>query len=350
MDELAYQVRRRAESRRLGIRVDALDRAVEAARQTAADLTPDDDAPPGIPAWRTQQAGARRQAPDQQGGEPRPAGCSLAAYAGAKRLPIEFLRERGLTEITYQGAPAIRIPYTSPDGGLVAVRFRIGLESGGDRFRWRQGSALALYGLDRLELARRAGYVVIVEGESDCHSLWCHEIPAVGLPGANGWREDRDAEHLAGIETIYVVIEPDRGGQTVMAWLRQSSIRDRVRLVTLGDWKDPSALHVADPDQFQERWQVAIDAAEPWPDVEATVLAEERQQAEADRLELWQQCRELAEAPAILPLVVSTLNRLLKKCPLAPGPTTRYHDVCPLDRVERQHAGRRRAAGRHVQL
>ncbi|MBM3269135.1 MAG: hypothetical protein FJZ01_15960, partial [Candidatus Sericytochromatia bacterium] len=54
--------------------------------------------------------------------------------------------------------------------------------------------------------------------------------------------------------------------------------------------------------------------------------------------------------PGTIWFELDPLSRLLKKCPLAPGPTTRYHDVCPLDRVERQHAGRRRAAGRHVQL
>jgi hypothetical protein len=35
--------------------------------------------------------------------------CTLVAYAVAKRLPIEFLREIGLSEISYQRAPAVRI-------------------------------------------------------------------------------------------------------------------------------------------------------------------------------------------------------------------------------------------------
>ena len=37
---------------------------------------------------------------------------------------------------------------------------------------------------------------MLVEGESDCHTLWHHRIPAVGLPGAGNWREDRDAPRL----------------------------------------------------------------------------------------------------------------------------------------------------------
>jgi hypothetical protein len=32
--------------------------------------------------------------------------------------------------------------------------------------------------------------VVLVEGESDCHTLWGHEISALGLPSATRWREE----------------------------------------------------------------------------------------------------------------------------------------------------------------
>ena len=47
----------------------------------------------------------------------------------------------------------------------------------------------------------------------------------MGVPGAANWREDRDAQHLDGIEKIYVVIEPDRGGEAVRKWISQSAIR-----------------------------------------------------------------------------------------------------------------------------
>ena len=60
---------------------------------------------------------------------------------------------------------------------------------------------------------------MLVEGESDVQTLWYHRVPALGVPGAANWREDRDAQHLEGIETIYVVIEPDAGGEAVKKWL-----------------------------------------------------------------------------------------------------------------------------------
>src|SRR5262245_1589768 len=45
-----------------------------------------------------------------------PHGCTLADYAAAKRPPIDRLRAFGLSEISYLGAPAIRVPYRDPSG------------------------------------------------------------------------------------------------------------------------------------------------------------------------------------------------------------------------------------------
>jgi hypothetical protein len=55
----------------------------------------------------------------QSGGEgraisdprPTPPSCTLEAYAGAKRLPVEFLKSLGLSDVTYAGSSAVRIPW-----------------------------------------------------------------------------------------------------------------------------------------------------------------------------------------------------------------------------------------------
>ena len=145
------------------------------------------------------------------------------------------------------------------------MRYRIAMT--GDRFRWRKGDKPVLYGQEQLELARAAGEITVVEGESDCHCLWYHGIPAIGVPGAANWNEERDAPLLDGIGVIYVVIEPDRGGETVREWVSRSKIRDRVKLVSLPT-KDPSELHLQDPDAFVQRWQAACLDAIPWSDAE----------------------------------------------------------------------------------
>lgn len=222
-----------------------------------------------------------------------PSGCTLADYAAAKQLDIEKLREYGLSDLTYRGQPTLRIPYLDPTGSEGAVRYRLAMR-GDNRFRWRRGDKLALYGLWRLAEATRAGYAVIVEGESDCHTLWQHGIHAVGLPGAASWQEERDASLLDDIGTIIVVIEPDRGGEAVCEWLAKSRIRDRVRLVTMpAETKDASALYLNDPQHFMERWQTLCDNAAPWIDLKHA-------QDQAEQRAAWDLCGAVAEEGDIL--------------------------------------------------
>jgi hypothetical protein len=229
-----------------------------------------------------------------------PPGVTLERYATAKALPLEFLKTCGLSEFTFEHKLALRIPYFEPGGRERAVRFRIALE--GDRFRWKSGTKPCLYGLHRLSEAQKAGHVVLVEGESDCHTLWFHKIPALGIPGATNWREDRDACHLDGIETIYVVVEPDRGGDAVREWLSRSTIRRRVKLISLSA-KDPSALHLEGPEEFSRRWQVACLGAMPWTAVEAETNA-------AERTEAWGRCSGLAGGADILEAFADELSSI----------------------------------------
>jgi hypothetical protein len=175
--------------------------------------------------------------------------------------------------------------------------------AGDSRFRWKTGTKPCLYGLARLSEARAAGFVVLVEGESDAQTLWYHGVPALGIPGAGSWREDRDAPHLDGIQTVYVVKEPDQGGESVLAWLTKSSIQDRVKLVDLGEHKDPSGLYLADPEKFLMNWQAAIHAAVPW----SLLRAAER---EAGRRQAWQHCSTLARRKRILDSFVRDAERM----------------------------------------
>jgi hypothetical protein len=250
------------------------------------------------PKAKSRKAGAAKQS---QALEHRAtSGLTLAQYAAAKGISIDFLKACGVSEVTRDQKPALRIPYLGPDGQELAVRFRIAPD--GDRFRWKSGTKPCLYGLHRLAEAKNAGQVVLVEGESDCHTLWLHGIPAVGIPGAGNWREERDARHFDGIETIYVVIEPDLGGGTVRKWLSRSTIRHRARLVSLPA-KDPSALYLQGPEEFARRWQVACLGAIPWSAVEAEANA-------AERFEAWEQCSDLACRANILEAFDQELSRL----------------------------------------
>jgi MarR family len=226
-------------------------------------------------------------------GDARPEhGCTLEGYSEEKQLPEDFLRGLGLREITYLEKPAVRIPYPDEEGQEVAVRFRVSLD-GAEKFRWRSADKPVPYGQKLLGEARRAGFVVLVEGESDCHTLWYHEIPALGIPGATNWR-DGWAKCLDSIEKVYAVIEPDQGGDALRERLTNcEAIRGRLHILELGEHKDPSSLHLVDPERFRERFEAALEDAKPWVELE-------REQEEATSQEAWERCQELAQEPDIL--------------------------------------------------
>jgi putative DNA primase/helicase len=190
-------------------------------------------------------------------------GCTLGDYSKEKKLPENFVWGLGLRDVTYLDKPAVRIPYPDEEGREVAVRFRVSLD-GAEKFRWRSGDKPVPYGLKLLGEARKACFVVLVEGESDTHTLWYHEIPALGIPGVSNWR-DGWATYLDGIEKVYAVIEPDQGGNTLREKLTGcEAIRERLYLLELGEHKDPSALHLADPHKFRERFEFALEDTKPW--------------------------------------------------------------------------------------
>jgi len=228
--------------------------------------------------------------------------CNLENYSTKKGIPIDFLKGLGLSDFTYQGSPAIKIPYRDLNGEEVAANFRLFLDKGmGEnvRFKWKSGTKKLLYGLWRLG---KPDHVVLVEGESDCHTLWYHDIPAIGLPGAGCWNDSRDSEHFDGIQSIYVVIEPDQGGESVKKWVAKSAIKDRVKLVTLPN-KDPSGLYVNDPGSFIKSFSNALEKAQPY-------LEYERLELDAEHKEAWEQCQELAKKKKILDHFIRDFGRL----------------------------------------
>jgi len=218
-------------------------------------------------------------------------GLTVQQFAEAKRLPLEFLEELELRDNNYHGNPAIEIPYQSEDGVEIATRIRLSVD-GTDKFRWKSGDKVNLYGLDRLAAAAEEGHIAIVEGESDAITLWLKNWPAIGLPGATTWNE-KWADLFEGFKTIYVVIEPDKGGKAMLAWIEKSKLKDRIRFVRIEGFKDPSDLYLADPDRFDECWQAALDAA-------TTVEEEQARRRKLARAELWHTCKHIAKSDDIL--------------------------------------------------
>jgi putative DNA primase/helicase len=198
-------------------------------------------------------------------------GCTLADYCVAKGFDPATIRGFGVTETVRgkPGAPALRIPHFDEHGVEISVLYRERLHkpappSRDARFKWRAGDKWVPYGLDRLaDAIARDGFVLLVEGVSDCHACWSQDppLPALGMPGCD-WKPAWD-HYLDGAATVVIAIEPDAGGTNVMKWLPRMAWRDRARLLHLVGAKDLADLRVDDPLEFGMKALVAVQAAVP---------------------------------------------------------------------------------------
>lgn len=137
---------------------------------------------------------------------------TLERYSFDKRLPADFLRDTCKVDTgkDRDGTEYLRMPYFFEDGKEAAIRKRYAKKE----FRWMRGSKgkICLYGEWRLPGIRKAGYAVLVEGESDTQTLWYLGIPAIGIAGASMFK-DYQTMGLQDLK-LYIHREPDGGGDT----------------------------------------------------------------------------------------------------------------------------------------
>jgi hypothetical protein len=182
-----------------------------------------------------------------------------------KCLPADFLRNLGLEDC--EGG--VRIAYRLEDWiSAPRQRTRTALQAK-EGSHWDKGHGGPVpYGLWRLADARKAGFLILVEGESDCWTLWFHEFPALGIPGAD-MASKLELPHVHGIGRLYVFREPDRGGKTFVTGMarRLSDIgwMGQAYVVELSDTKDPNDLHKRSSETFRVVFQAALDTAQPLP-------------------------------------------------------------------------------------
>lgn len=217
--------------------------------------------------------------------------CSLERYAAAKSLPVDYLVRLGLMDGTKFSRKVVKIPYYGINGDEVSIRYRLALAKGkqDNRFLWRKGDKVLPYGLWRLSEARAAGYMILVEGESDCQTLWFYGIPALGIPGANNWR-DEWSEFLTGL-AVFVWIEPDKAGSEFGAKIAKSL--PELRLITPPPGrKDISEAHILGDDIITLIANLRLQAR-PYSEIERERLSTEAATAK-------QQAAMLLQSPDIL--------------------------------------------------
>ena len=116
-----------------------------------------------------------------------------------------------------------------------------------------------LYGLDKLPDAAHDRPVIVVEGESDCHAAWEHDMVAVGVPGANTWRPEW-ARYLEG-RTVYVWQEPDKGGEQFLRSL--AADLPKARVIFANGTKDLADLHQLEGQNFGRALHAMMETAVP---------------------------------------------------------------------------------------
>lgn len=174
---------------------------------------------------------------------------TLSDYAVHKKLPEEFLKDvvGATTQKDKEGIEWVKFPYFEEDGKCNVFRKRYGNKE----FRWSFGSAgkLIMYGEWRLAEMRKAGSVILVEGESDTQTLWYLKFAALGVPGASNFRA-KSVEKLKGLK-LYIHKEPDHGGDTfldkVCRTLKEEGFDGDVYTFGCSEFgsKDPSDLYMA---------------------------------------------------------------------------------------------------------
>jgi len=180
---------------------------------------------------------------------------TVALYAEERQLSPELLTALGVTTEHRNGRACLAIPYRDATGTVVATRYRTRR-----RFWWPRRTALVPYGLDRLATTGTDKPVLLVEGESDCHACWAHDVRAVGIPGANTWK--REWARLLPAAPVYVWREPDQGGETFVTKI--ATDLPRVLVITPPPGvKDACDLHLKEGANFRAALAALVKTATP---------------------------------------------------------------------------------------
>ena len=190
--------------------------------------------------------GVQREPEEKKTRGPNLGSYTLEEYAFQKRLPLDFLRDvcGAGTGKDKDKTSFLKLPYFNEDGSEPVFRKRYAHK----QFRWSKGSSgrLILYGDWRLPEIRKAGWAILVEGESDTQTLWHLTFPALGVPGASNFKQHM-AEKLQNLR-LYIHVEPDKGGETflqkVTKGLREAEFSGAVYAFSCKGFgvKDPSQL------------------------------------------------------------------------------------------------------------
>lgn len=181
---------------------------------------------------------------------------TLAEYAAYVKLSQDFLTKTFHIRETPKG---LEMPYLNEAREEVATRIRTRLKAK-EGSRWPKGTVPTVYGLWGLERMKKAGNVLLVEGESDTQVCWFNQTPALGIPGAQVFKKEW-ASLVLPFSLIGIIQEPGEAGErfvkSICAALKEASYQGQIKAVTLLE-KDPRDLWLKHGIRFKEELKVAI--------------------------------------------------------------------------------------------
>ena len=151
---------------------------------------------------------------------------AVTVYEAHLAEAMPYLAGRGISEQTartyrlgFVAEPPVRgdseyvgrlaIPYLTT-GGPVDLRYRAITPGDEPKYKSRPGSQVRLFGVQNL--TKPGDTIYLTEGEIDCITLNQAGVNAVGVPGANAWK-DHWSLLFADYDNVVVVCDGDQAGR-----------------------------------------------------------------------------------------------------------------------------------------
>lgn len=171
-----------------------------------------------------------------------------------------WLRKRGLFDSTIRKyrlgyvdsgryRNSVAIPYLNPDGSVRTIRFRY-LSPHKYKYDGFKGHNIHLYNVAHTT----SPYIWLCEGEFDSLILTQMGLPAVGIPGSNGFKPDWKYLFI-NAERINLVFDSDeageRGANRIASILGDVVLGD-LRITRLPSGLDVTDMYLKDPNELRE--------------------------------------------------------------------------------------------------
>lgn len=185
---------------------------------------------------------------------------ALRFQADLREQDWAWLQNRGLNPATIKKSmlgyvaegryrDAISIPYLNPDGSVRTIRFRY-LKPSRQKYDNFKGANIHIYGVANTALSK----VWVTEGEFDSLVLSQMGFPAVGVPGASGFKPDWKYLFTY-CDQVSLVFDSDEAGEkgaNRLASILGEVVVGDMRLIRLPEGFDVTDMYLRDPEELRE--------------------------------------------------------------------------------------------------